>query len=159
MVVGGLVRLASSSTSAVPHRAPREDDVGADDRDLARLHTPSGPSRPSQPVRQITLALAPPERPEVELPPRQLEDLDRLYEALLEPLPRVHTQQERLERRRGVLEAEDADAFFALPGQTSLDPESWAHRLRCLGAQGKRDVAWRVFDEMEEMGRIAYART
>ena len=142
-----LVRLASSSTSAVPHRAPHEDD--ADDRDLAHLH---GSSRPSKPVRQITLALAPPERPDVELPPKQLDDLDRLYEALLEPLPRVPTQQERLEKRRGVVEAEDADAFFALPGQTPLDPESWAHRLRCLGAQGKRDVAWRVFDEMEEMG-------
>ena len=121
-------------------------DLNDEDRALVRQYAMRGPSST---VRQITLALAPPERPEVELPPRQLADLDRLYDALLEPLPRVPTQAERLERRRAVVEAADADAFFALPGQDRLDAESWAHRLRCLGAQGDAAAARAAFDEME----------
>jgi hypothetical protein len=140
-------RLLSSSAPAVRPPADVIDDDGEDG--LVGHYAANGASRS---VRQITLALAPADRPEVELPPQQLADLDRLYETLLEPLPRIPTQRERIEKRRAVIEASDTLAFFALPEQDIGDAESWAHRLRCLSAQDLPDVARDAFEEMEQRG-------
>lgn len=107
---------------------------------------------PASALREITLALAPPDRPNVELPVRQLADLDRLYDLLTQPLPPLKTQAEKRQARYLREEAESADAFFALPGFKRNDPESHAYRIRCLGEQGKLKQAHAAFDEMEQMG-------
>ena len=98
--------------------------------------------------RDITLALAPPHAPFVELPRRQLRDLDRLYDVLMEPMAPQVTQELRAARRKNRREAQDADAFFALDAFDATDAESHAYRIRCLGVQRKLSAAHTAFQEM-----------
>ena len=140
---------AFSSTTLPSARAVEDDVLDPDNLGLVRHYAERGAPRH---VKEITHALAPAETPHAELPPSQLADLDQLYGVLLEPLPRVPTQRERIDKRRRVVEALDREAFFALPGQNELDPESWAHRIRCLGAQGEAAAASAAVDDMEACG-------
>ena len=127
---------------------PEPSDGGSSSDIEASDMPPAGVA--SKALREITLALAPPTRPFVELPAQQVEDLEELYDMLMRPLPPLPTQAERVEKRRAVVEAEDASAFFALPGQDALDAESHAHRIRCLGAQGKLAAAHAALQEMRD---------
>lgn len=141
--------IRTSSSTHLPSTQVIDDALDPDNTALVQAYKRTGPSSH---VNQITLALAPPEQPDAQLPPRQLADLDLLYEVLLDPMPALPTQQERLAKRSNVVEALDTEAFFALPGQDALDPESWAHRIRCLGAMGRADAALAAVEEMEEAG-------
>ena len=137
-------------SAVVRQRSAAQPVAGLASDALLDKQQPASPASHSHAtlLRQITLALAPPDQVDVELPEDQKQDLDELYGALMKPLPRIPTQKERVDKLRAVVEAEDADAFFALPHQDRADAESHAHRIRCLGAQEKLDAAHAAFAEM-----------
>mgnify|MGYP003316884251 CR=1 FL=1 len=49
----------------------------------------------------------------MELPPQQVEALDSLYDALMKPFHSLPTQKQKVDKLRAVVEAEDAEAYFA----------------------------------------------
>ena len=102
-------------------------------------------------LREITLALAPADRPYVELPAKQIADLDALYELLVEPLPPEKTQLDKRIRRQE-MPALDAEEFFGIPGHNRYDPEVHALRIRSLGVQGELQAAHAALQEMRTMG-------
>ena len=96
-------------------------------------------------LRQLSLALAPSDQPTVAVPPSYQRDLDELYDVLMRPLPPVPTQRDRIEKLRAT-EALDEAAFFAERDRS--DVEQYAHRIRCLGAQGHLAAAHEVLNDM-----------
>jgi len=96
-------------------------------------------------LRQLSLALAPSDQPTVAVPPSYQRDLDELYDVLMRPLPPVPTQRDRVEKLRAT-EALDEAAFFAERDRS--DVEQYAHRIRCLGAQGHLAAAHEVLNDM-----------
>ena len=105
-------------------------------------------------LRQLSLALAPSDQPTVAVPPSYQRDLDELYDVLMRPLPPVPTQRDRIEKLRAT-EALDEAAFFAERDRS--DVEQYAHRIRCLGAQGHLAAAHEVLNDMLRQQPVAPA--
>lgn len=135
---------------------------GLASRERAAALPPPSPSLPSSisPARSsrdpsdlspaITRALAPLNTPLVELPPSHAEELNELYEALMSPLShRLPTQKERL---RKMLRVNTSESTFFTKMPRSL--ESYAYLIRCLGVQGKLNLAHEVFDDLCSSGEF-----
>ena len=105
-------------------------------------------------LRQLSLALAPSDQPTVAVPPSYQRDLDELYDVLMRPLPPVPTQRDRIEKLRAT-EALDEAAFFAERDRS--DVEQYAHRIRCLGAQGHLAAAHEVLNDILRQQPVAPA--
>ncbi len=133
------LRRASSALAAPPRDTLLIEDAATD------VASQRASATTDDALRQLTLALAPADQPTVAVPPSYQRDLDDLYELLMRPLPPVPTQHDRLEKLRAT-EALDEAAFFA--ERDRGDVEQYAHRIRCLGAQGHLAAAHDVLSDM-----------
>ena len=131
---GNVSRLSAESSS-------RLAEMSSDDG----LTATAPQAEPSHALKALTHAIAPPDNPDFQLPPKQVEDLEALYELLMRPLPPLKTQRERVENMSRV-NALDEEAFFERRDRS--DTEVHAHRIRCLGVQGYLDEAHAAFDTM-----------
>ena len=136
-------RLVSTSARALAERPVEEVSRRAIDGVVEAEASTATPHH----LREITYAVAPVDNPTPELPQGQVDDLNALYEALIQPLSYVPTQQERAENLRHT-EAVDAVVFFA--ERDFADPEQHAHRIRCLGAQGHLALAHEALEAMRK---------
>eukprot|EP00316_Scyphosphaera_apsteinii_P019930 CAMPEP_0119307358 /NCGR_PEP_ID=MMETSP1333-20130426/7886_1 /TAXON_ID=418940 /ORGANISM="Scyphosphaera apsteinii, Strain RCC1455" /LENGTH=627 /DNA_ID=CAMNT_0007310891 /DNA_START=39 /DNA_END=1922 /DNA_ORIENTATION=+ len=120
---------------------------GSSMREVAARHeTDHLPPTHSQ--RAITKALAP-FGSTGELPPGEIDDLDGLYSALMDPLPVPPSRSERVAAMRNT--QTDPDVFFAT---RECDLSNYAHLVRCLGIQGDLDGAQAAFDAIEKEGLV-----
>ena len=143
------------SSVVVSRKKPRPEALElAEDEEAGTVQSFSRASAVHGALRQITMALAPADQAAVELPERQLRDLDQLYDSLISPLASMPTQAEKVDKRRRVVQAVDADAFFSMSGQDRSDPQSHAHRIRCLGAQGHVALAHAAFEHMRDVDGV-----
>lgn len=132
-------RLATSSGVAVRGSGSAFGDLPTTAAAAARL---------TKAQRDVTLALAPPDAPAVELPANELADLSGLYDALMKPLGRQRTQREKVEALVRV-EALDAPTFWA--ERDAADLEQHAYRIRALGAQRELEAAHGAFSQIGEV--------
>ncbi|KAL1503952.1 hypothetical protein AB1Y20_010370 [Prymnesium parvum] len=124
-----------------------------------RSHPPPFPPLPPPPrppprrrrllerTSAITRALAPPDRPLVELSEEHEDELDALYAALTQPLDwRLPSQAERRERMAAV--DTRPEVFFE---RRERRADSYAFLIRCLGVQGQLGAAHAALEEMRRL--------
>ena len=98
-------------------------------------------------IGAVTKALAPNRTEFAGIPDRDLANLDGLYGALMQPLPKETTRDDRI----SVMANTDTSqaAFFQ---HRELSLQTISHWVRCLGVQGKLTEAHVAFENIEAAG-------